>query len=180
MRPRSRCYHSSPWRSARASPTRRSGCASSRNRCSMRRAAAARAAANATWREAPDLDLFHPWALETEEAIGIARRCEAAAFALSRNIRNSEGATVSAQQSQFVFANSLGLMAGYPSSRHSIWCAVIAEDRGLMQRDDWYSSARVPGDLADAQALGRYAGGRGVARPGARPSPTSGTPPPAP
>ncbi len=119
-------------------------------------------------REAPDLDLFHPWPLETEEAIRIARRCEAAAFALSRNIRNSEGATVSAQQSQFVFANSLGLMAGYPSSRHSIWCAVIAEDRGLMQRDDWYSSARVPGDLADAQALGRYAGERALARLGAR------------
>ena len=127
-------------------------------------------------REAPDLDLFHPWALETEEAIGIARRCEAAAFALSRNIRNSEGATVSAQQSQFVFANSLGLMAGYPSSRHSIWCAVIAEDRGFMQRDDWYSSARVPGDLADAQALGRYAGERALARLGARKIPTRRAP----
>jgi len=127
-------------------------------------------------REAPDLDLFHPWPLETEEAIVIARRCEAAAFALSRNIRNSEGATISAQQSQFVFANSLGLMAGYPSSRHSIWCAVIAEDRGLMQRDDWYSAARVPGDLADAQALGRYAGERALARLGARKIPTRRAP----
>lgn len=37
-----------------------------------------------------------------------------------------------------------------------------------MQRDDWYSSARVPGRLADPEALGRYAGQRALARLGAR------------
>jgi PmbA protein len=37
-----------------------------------------------------------------------------------------------------------------------------------MQRDDWYSAARAPGKLADAQELGRYAGQRAVARLGAR------------
>ena len=115
-----------------------------------------------------DLDLYHPWDLGTEEAIRIARRAERAAFALSPKIRNSEGATVSAQQGQFVFANSLGFMHGFPTSRHSISLSVIAEDRGLMQRDDWYSSARVPGKLADAEALGRYAGQRALARLGSR------------
>ena len=115
-----------------------------------------------------DLDLYHPWDLNTGEAIRIARRAERAAFALSPNIRNSEGATVSAQQGQFVFANSLGFMHGFPTSRHSISLAVIAEDRGLMQRDDWYSSARVPGKLAEPEALGRYAGRRALARLGSR------------
>jgi PmbA protein len=115
-----------------------------------------------------DLDLYHPWSLATEEAIRIARRAERAAFALSPKIRNSEGATVSAQQGQFVFANSLGFMHGFPTSRHSISLSVIAEDRGLMQRDDWYSSARVPGKLADPEALGRYAGRRALARLGSR------------
>jgi len=115
-----------------------------------------------------DLDLYHPWNLGTEEAIRIARRAERAAFALSPKIRNSEGASVSAQQGQFVFANSLGFMHGFPTSRHSISLSVIAEDRGLMQRDDWYSSSRVPGELADAEALGRYAGRRALARLGAR------------
>src|SRR3954469_17612774 len=57
-------------------------------------------------RNLPDLDLFHPWNIDTEEAIELARRCEAAAFGVSKKISNSEGATVSAQQSQFVFANS--------------------------------------------------------------------------
>src|SRR5687767_258590 len=45
--------------------------------------------------EVPELDLFHPWPLSSEEAIELARSCEAAAFAVSRKIRNSEGATVS-------------------------------------------------------------------------------------
>jgi len=115
-----------------------------------------------------DLDLYHPWHIGTEEAIRIARRAERAAFALSPKIRNSEGATVSVQQGQFVFANSLGFMHGFPTSRHSLSLAVIAEDRGLMQRDDWYSSARVPGALADPEELGRYAGRRALARLGSR------------
>ena len=119
-------------------------------------------------RELPDLDLFHPWALSTEEAIDLARRCEAAAFAVSRKIRNSEGATVSAQHSQFVLANSLGFCGGYPGSRHWLSCSVIAEEKGLMQRDDWYSASRLPGRIADPAVLGRYAGERALARLGAR------------
>jgi PmbA protein len=119
-------------------------------------------------REPRDLDLYHPWNVGTEEAIRIARRIERAAFALSPKIRNSEGASVSAQHSQFVFANSLGFMQGFPTSRHTLSVSVIAEDRGLMQRDDWYSASRVPGALADAEALGAYAGHRALARLGAR------------
>jgi PmbA protein len=119
-------------------------------------------------RDAPDLDLFHPWSLAAEDAVEIARRCEAAAFAVSKKIRNSEGASVSLQHSQFVLANSLGFMGGYPSSRHWISCAVIAEEKGLMQRDDWYSTSRVPSQLADPERLGRYAGERTAARLGAR------------
>ena len=119
-------------------------------------------------RDMPDLDLFHPWPLSTEEAIELARRCEAAAFAVSKKIRNSEGATVSAQHSQFVLANSLGFMGGYPGTRHWLSCSVIAQDKGLMQRDDWYSASRVPSHLADPVALGRYAGERALARLGAR------------
>jgi len=115
-----------------------------------------------------DLDLFHPWDLGTEEAIRIARRAERAAYALSPKITNSEGASISAQHSQFVFANSLGFMHGFPATRHWLSLSVIAEDKGLMQRDDWYSAARVPGKVADPEALGVYAGRRALARLGAR------------
>jgi PmbA protein len=127
-------------------------------------------------RETRDLDLFHPWALSTEEAIELARTCEAAAFALSKKIRNSEGATVSAQQSQFISANSLGFIDGFPGSRHYLSCSVIAEEKGLMQRDDWYSAARAPQRIADPRALGRYAGERTLSRLGARKIPTCQAP----
>ncbi|HEY8249350.1 MAG TPA: metalloprotease PmbA [Burkholderiales bacterium] len=119
-------------------------------------------------REAPDLDLYHPWPLSTEDAVDLAKRCEAAAFAVSKKIRNSEGATVSAQQTQFAFANSLGFSGGFAGSRHWLSCAVIAEEKGLMQRDDWYSASRVPAKIADPRALGRYAGSRAAARLGGR------------
>ena len=115
-----------------------------------------------------DLDLFHPWELSTEEAIAIAKRCEDAAFATAPVIRNSEGATVSTQQSQFMLANSHGFVGGYPGSRHYLSCAVIAEQRGLMQRDDWYSSSRVPGKIAEPRSVGRYAAQRAASRLRAR------------
>ena len=127
-------------------------------------------------KDIPDLDLHHAWDVTSEEAIELAQRTERAAFALSPKLKNSEGAGVSAQHYQFVFANSLGFMAGYPSSRHSLSCVMIAEDKGLMQRDDWYSSSRVPGALARPEALGRYAGERALARLGARKIPTCQAP----
>jgi PmbA protein len=67
-----------------------------------------------------------------------------------------------------VLANSLGFLSGYATSRHSLSCALIAEDQGLMQRDDWYSSARVASALADPTRLGRYAAERALSRLGAR------------
>ncbi|MGQ9861743.1 MAG: metalloprotease PmbA [Thiobacillaceae bacterium] len=119
-------------------------------------------------RETPDLDLYHPWDLTVEEAIELARACEAAAFAVDARIKNSEGATVSVQETQFIYANSLGFMAGYPSSRHSISCAVIAEEGGAMQRDFWYDTARAASDMSAADAVGRWAGERTVRRLNAR------------
>jgi PmbA protein len=119
-------------------------------------------------KQTSDLDLFHPWDLAAEDAVEIAKRCEAAAFAASKKIRNSEGASLSLQHSQFVSANSLGFMDGFPGTRHWLSCAVIAEEKGLMQRDDWYSASRVPSRLADPERLGRYAGQRAAARLGGR------------
>jgi PmbA protein len=115
-----------------------------------------------------DLDLYHPWDLPVEEAIELARRCEQAAFDVSPLVSNSEGATVSAQQSHFVAANSLDFMGGYASSRHFISCAVIAGEGDGMQRDDWYSSHRVAGDLAAPTAIGDYAARRALSRLDAR------------
>lgn len=119
-------------------------------------------------REFPDLDLYFPWDLPVEQAIELAQACEGAAFAVDKRITNSEGASVSLSESQFVYANSLGFMGGYPGSRHSISCAVIASEDDTMQRDYWYSVARDPADLEQAASVGRKTGARSVARLGAR------------
>jgi PmbA protein len=111
-----------------------------------------------------DLDLYHPWNLPVDEAIDLARRCESAAFKLDARIVNSEGAGVATHQSQFVVANSHGFIAGFPTSRHYISCAVIAGEDGAMQRDDWFVSQRSAADLAAPEAVGDYAGRRALAR----------------
>ena len=115
-----------------------------------------------------DLDLYHPWNLSADEAVEIARRAEDAAFATDAQIRNSEGASVSAQHSQFVLGTSRGFLAGYPYSRHYVACAPIAGSGRNMQRDDWYTSKRSSTELADPEAVGRYAAERALARIGAR------------
>ncbi|BAP87880.1 pmbA protein [Burkholderiales bacterium GJ-E10] len=115
-----------------------------------------------------DLDLFHPWEVDAEAAIAIAQRAEEAAFAVSGQIVNSEGANVHTGCDQFVLANSRGFAFGYPQSRHSISVVPIARGAGGMQRDDWYSSARRSVDLAEPEAIGRYAAQRALARLGGR------------
>ncbi|MDP9045693.1 MAG: metalloprotease PmbA [Pseudomonadota bacterium] len=119
-----------------------------------------------------DLDLFHPWTVDADQAREIALICEAAAFAVDKRVTNSEGAGVSAQQSHFFAGNSAGFRGGYASSRHSLSVAPIAALGGRagrdMQRDAWYSSMRSADDLASPESVGRYAAERALARLGSR------------
>lgn len=117
----------------------------------------------------PDLDLYHPYQLSVDEAISMAKACEAAAMDVDKKrISNSEGAGVSNSESIFAYANSHGFVGGYASSRHSISCSVIAEDAQNMQRDYWYSSARDFKDMDSASCVGNLAGQRTIRRLGAR------------
>ncbi|RPI48430.1 MAG: metalloprotease PmbA [Betaproteobacteria bacterium] len=119
-------------------------------------------------RDFPDLDLYRPWGIGVDQAIELARACEAAAFAVDKRITNSEGASVGTHDAHFIYANSLGFMAGFPSSRHHLACAVIAGKDDSMQRDDWYTSGRDPDALEKADAVGTMAGQRALRRLGAR------------
>jgi PmbA protein len=119
-------------------------------------------------RDIPDLDLWHPWDLPVERAIELAKIAEDAGFAVDSRISNSEGATVSTQESQFIYGNSLGFLGGYPNSRHGIWCSLIAGKGDDMQRDDWYETARDSLDLAAPDLVGRRAAERAINRVGAR------------
>lgn len=117
---------------------------------------------------APDLGLFHPWGLSVEAAIALAREAEDAARAVDGRITNSEGASVSSWDADFVLANTRGFLGGYPTSRASIGCGVIASEGDAMQRDYWYTAERSSAQLEAAEAVGRRAGERAVRRLGAR------------
>ena len=119
-------------------------------------------------REVPDLDLDHPWEVTPERAIELALECEAAGLAVDPRVNNSEGAAVNTQRSTGVYGNSLGFLAGYSSTSHSVSCALLAQEADDMQRDHWYTLARDPADLEAVAGIGRTAGQRALARLGAR------------
>ena len=119
-------------------------------------------------RDCPDMDLYHPWDLPVDAAIELAQQCEQAALDTDARISNSEGATVNLHEAQFITANSLGFMGGFPTSRHSLSCAVIAGPDDAMERDYWYAVARDAKDLPSARQVGRIAAERTVRRLNAR------------
>jgi len=118
--------------------------------------------------EIPDLDLYHPWNLDAEQAIVLATECEDAARQVDSRIENSEGGTVSSYVGMRVKGNTHGFLAGYRSSYHSINCSVIGKQGDEMQRDYWSFSARDPADLATAAETGRIAGERTIRRLGTK------------
>ncbi|NII10100.1 metalloprotease PmbA [Oleiagrimonas sp. C23AA] len=115
----------------------------------------------------PDLDLWHPWEIDVDGAAEIARRIEAAGRE-EAHISNSEGANVQAGSALSVYANSHGFVGRERGSRHSMSVSLIAADEAGMQRDYWYDTVRAAGDFMSAEALGRRAAERTVARLGSR------------
>lgn len=115
----------------------------------------------------PDLDLCGPWEIGPEQAIEVALECEDAARAYDPRITNSEGASVTRHQALRVYGNSHGFLGGYPTTSHSIGCAVLGSEGDSMQRDYWYTAARFPAALDAAAEVGETAARRTVARLGA-------------
>jgi PmbA protein len=116
----------------------------------------------------PELDLHHPWEIEAEQAIEVARDCEAAGLGCDPRLKNSEGASVSTSSGARVHGNSLGFLEGLTSTSHSVSCALIAQERDDMQRDYWYSISRNPAALEPPKAIGQRAAERTLRRLGAR------------
>ena len=119
-------------------------------------------------REVPDLALHHPWDVDAEAAIAIARRMEAEALGHDSRIRNSEGGSVSTHSGMRVYGNSHGFVGGYPTTTHSLSCVVMGQDADEMQRDYWYTTTRDPDRLEEPESVGRRAAERAVARLGLR------------
>jgi PmbA protein len=83
---------------------------------------------------------------------------------VDKRITNSDGGSVSAQQSHFWAGNSRGFRGGYSSSRHSLSVSPIAGKGADMQRDYWYTSMRNALEMASPESVGRYAAERALSR----------------
>jgi len=79
-------------------------------------------------------------------------------------VSNSNGAGASASASTVALATSSGFSGAYRITGHSCSAGVIAGEGGAMQRDHAWHSARHLEDLEAADAIGRKAGERAVAR----------------
>lgn len=118
--------------------------------------------------EIPDLDLYHPYEIDPEEAIKHCLEAEKSAFDFDSRIVNSDGASLSAYQGFKVYGNSHGFIQGYPSSRHNISCSVIAQENEDMQRDYAYTVDRVFDQMDSAMSVGQKAAKAAVERLNAR------------
>ena len=101
-----------------------------------------------------DLDLYHPHDITTEQAIELSKECEESALTTDSRISNSDGASFDTFSGFKVYGNSHGQLVGYPSTRHSLSCVMIASENGQMERDYAYSVNRDFSLLNSAKSIG--------------------------
>jgi PmbA protein len=111
-----------------------------------------------------DLDLYHPHDITTEQAIELAKECEESALTLDSRITNSDGASFDTFAGFKVYGNSHGQLVGYPSTRHSLSCVMIASENEQMERDYAYSVNRDFTLLNSAKSIGLEASAEVLSR----------------
>jgi len=125
--------------------------------------------------EFPDLDLWHPVAMDADAAIDRALACETAGRR-NHQINNSEGAAFNAGLGLGVYGNSNGFVGRTAGTRYSQSCILLAGESDGMQRDYSYDSRRCFDDLEPPETTGVEAARRTVSRLGASQLPTSRMP----
>lgn len=114
-------------------------------------------------REFPDLDLADAELPSVAKLEEMAQAAERAGLAV-KGVAKSGGASASAGAGGMVLATSHGFRGAYLSSRHSLSMMAIAGEGTAMERDYDYSSTLHAADLDSADAIGRSAGERAIAR----------------
>lgn len=124
----------------------------------------------------PDLNIYDPTKLQTDQQIDLAIRTERAAFAADPRVTNSEGAECDSSSGRIILANSYGFLGQYANSSFSLSVSPIASDGAGMQRDYWYGLDRCFAKLESPEAIGKEATRRTVRKLGARKVPTCTAP----
>jgi PmbA protein len=123
-----------------------------------------------------EFDSWHPAPFDADRALDIALACEAAGRGVDARIGNSDGASMNANASLSVYANSHGFLGAERATSYSIGCALIAGEGDAMQRDGWFSVALAQSDLEAPDAIGRKAARRTLDRLDPRQLPTGEVP----
>ena len=123
-----------------------------------------------------DLDLYHPWNIDVNQAIELAKECEEAGRKFSSQITNSEGASVSKYEGNFIYGNTNDFIGGYSSTRHGVHCVLLAEGNHNKERDYEFSVSRDPAELLSAKFIGEEAARKTIARLNAKKISTRQTP----
>ncbi|MGF1510645.1 MAG: TldD/PmbA family protein [Myxococcota bacterium] len=127
----------------------------------------------------PDLDLLDA-SLETfgaDEAKERALAAEGAALAVDPRLTNSDGAECGRTVGEVALATSGGFVGSYRSSFVSLSVQPLAEDEGGKKRGGaFYDARRHLEDLMGAEAVGREAAGRTLAKLGPRKLPSAEVP----
>jgi PmbA protein len=111
-----------------------------------------------------EIDIYYPCELDFESMIGVTQEAESAAKNYDQKITNSEGATFNYSSSLFLYANSNGFYGGFPGTRYSLYCSVIASEGNCMQRNYDYSNVRDYKDIKNASDLGQEAAKNTISR----------------
>ncbi len=111
-----------------------------------------------------EFDTWHPAPFDADRAIDIALACEAAGREVDARIGNSDGASMNANASLSVYANSHGFVGHERDSHYTLGCALIAGEGEAMQRDGWYSTALSLDGVEEAASVGRRAAERALSR----------------
>src|ERR1700686_4853588 len=123
-----------------------------------------------------DLDLYHEdvYSLPGPDRIDYARRAEKAALDFDPRIKNSEGGSFDAATGHKVLANSHGFVGEYrPSYCSESGVAIAQTAEGALQRDYWFSVARMLAKLESPEQVGNVAAERTLRRLGARKAKTA-------
>lgn len=115
----------------------------------------------------PDLDLYHPWHIEADQAILDAKTYEKAGLDFDPRIVNSGGVNITTIDGLHVYGNSLDFIGHFLGTRHSISGSFMAEAQGQKQRDFDYTTNRDPILLMDGKKIATKAAKKALERLGA-------------
>jgi len=113
-----------------------------------------------------DLSTYHPREVEPETMIEMAQLAESAALETKGIVVDEAG--ISMGEGRSIYANSNGFLGQKQGSNSSMSLVAIAESNGQMERDYWWDAVRDFNDIMPADALGKKAAKRTIARTGAK------------